>query len=191
MKSLFYGTKKGFSACKTGCFASQEALFYEPTLTILPSKIDFVTMQNSQNGNAILSILHYGMLFRIPDRRFSCRSGRCKKVSVCRLYSIFLCGLVGKSLEGCTKRSGRNRGQSPRNVDAKQLPGRQYLVLNKHTERYCLPDSRPVIFDPGLRPGLRPLRLVQPSRLILTYFVNFIQSISRKAPSFETEGREL
>ena len=33
------------------------------------------------------------------------------------------------SLEGCTKRSGRNRGRSPRNVDAKRLPGRQYLAI--------------------------------------------------------------
>ena len=31
-------------------------------------------------------------------------------------------------MEGYTKRSGRNRGRSPRYINAEQLPGRQYLV---------------------------------------------------------------
>ena len=60
---------------------------------------------------------------------------------------------VTTSLEGCTKRSGRNRGRSPRHVDAKRLPGRQYLVLGTDTARYCLPDSCPVPCNPGLCPG--------------------------------------
>ena len=34
----------------------------------------------------------------------------------------------GDSLEGYTKRSGRNRGRSPRYYCAEQLPVRQYLV---------------------------------------------------------------
>ena len=34
----------------------------------------------------------------------------------------------GDSLKGYTKRSGRNRGRSPRIVVRIQLPGRQYLV---------------------------------------------------------------
>ena len=34
----------------------------------------------------------------------------------------------GDSLEGYTKRSGRNRGRSPRYIEAEQLPVRQYLV---------------------------------------------------------------
>ena len=43
----------------------------------------------------------------------------------------FLCCLLkreGDSLEGYTKRSGRNRGRSPRYYCAEQLPVRQYLV---------------------------------------------------------------
>ena len=35
------------------------------------------------------------------------------------------------SLEGCTKRSGLNRGRSPRYVGVQRLPGRQYLVSDK------------------------------------------------------------
>ena len=38
----------------------------------------------------------------------------------------------GGSLEGYTKRSGRNRGRSPRVVVRIQLPGRQYLVTLLH-----------------------------------------------------------
>ena len=34
------------------------------------------------------------------------------------------------SLEGCTKRSGRNPGQSPGTQMAGQLSGRQYLVIS-------------------------------------------------------------
>ena len=36
------------------------------------------------------------------------------------------------SLEGSTKRSGLNRGRSPRYVGAKRLPVRQYLVTLLH-----------------------------------------------------------
>ena len=35
------------------------------------------------------------------------------------------------SLEGSTKRSGLNRGRSPRYVGVQRLPGRQYLVSDK------------------------------------------------------------
>ena len=40
------------------------------------------------------------------------------------------------SLEGCTKRSGLNRGRSPRYVGAKRLPVRQYLALSVDTARH-------------------------------------------------------
>ena len=49
------------------------------------------------------------------------------------------------SLEGCTKRSERNPGQSPGTYIAKQLSGRQYLAYGKlrcgtaQIARYCLP----------------------------------------------------
>ena len=52
------------------------------------------------------------------------------------------------SLEGCTKRSERNPGQSPGTYIAKQLSGRQYLAYGKlrcgtaQIARYCLPGSR-------------------------------------------------
>ena len=36
------------------------------------------------------------------------------------------------SLEGCTKRSGCNPGQSPGGKIAGQLPGRQYLEYKKY-----------------------------------------------------------
>ena len=35
------------------------------------------------------------------------------------------------SLEGCTKRSGRSRGRSPRYVVVRHLPVRQYLALSE------------------------------------------------------------
>ena len=41
------------------------------------------------------------------------------------------------SLEGCTKRSGLNRGRSPRYVGVQRLPGRQYLALSEDTARRC------------------------------------------------------
>ena len=41
------------------------------------------------------------------------------------------------SLEGCTKRSGRNRGRSPRYVGVQRLPERQYLALSEDTARRC------------------------------------------------------
>ena len=48
------------------------------------------------------------------------------------------------SLEGCTKRSGLNRGRSPRYVGVQRLPERQYLALSEDTARRChyLPLSR-------------------------------------------------
>ena len=76
---------------------------------------------------------------------------------------------VTTSLEGYTERSDRNRGRSPRYVGARWLPERQYLALSEDTTRYCLTDSCPAIFNPGLCPGLRPLRFVQPYRLICNY----------------------
>ena len=42
--------------------------------------------------------------------------------------AVVNCHVTGDSLEGYTKRSGRNRGRSPRYIEAEQLPGRQYLV---------------------------------------------------------------
>ena len=42
--------------------------------------------------------------------------------------AVVNCHVTGDSLEGYTKRSGRNRGRSPRYYCAEQLPGRQYLV---------------------------------------------------------------
>ena len=39
--------------------------------------------------------------------------------------------------KGCTKRSGRSRGRSPRYVGAERLPGRQYLALSEDTARRC------------------------------------------------------
>ena len=41
-----------------------------------------------------------------------------------------------------------------------------YLALSKDKARYCLTDSRSGTFNPGLCPGLRTLRLVQPYRLV-------------------------
>ena len=41
------------------------------------------------------------------------------------------------SLEGSTKRSGLNRGRSPRYVGVQRLPGRQYLALSEDTARRC------------------------------------------------------
>ena len=41
------------------------------------------------------------------------------------------------SLEGCTKRSGRSRGRSPRYVVVRHLPVRQYLALSEDTARRC------------------------------------------------------
>ena len=72
----------------------------------------------------------------------------------------------GDSLEGYTKRSGRNRGRSPRVVVRIQLPVMAvpcYLVTSQLMARYCLTDSATVFIPPGLRPGLRlqPYRLVE------------------------------
>ena len=75
----------------------------------------------------------------------------------------------GDSLEGYTKRSGRNRGRSPRVVVRIQLPGRQYLVTLLHLSWWrgtVLQTVATVFIPPGLRPGLRTLRLVQPYRLV-------------------------
>ena len=41
----------------------------------------------------------------------------------------------------------------------------------KYIARYCLTDSSPMRLTPGLCPGLRPLRLVQPCRLVVSYYL--------------------
>ena len=41
-----------------------------------------------------------------------------------------------------------------------RLPVRQYLAIILVITRYCLTDSCPANRNPGLCPGLRPLRLV-------------------------------
>ena len=54
------------------------------------------------------------------------------------------------SLEGCTKRSGRNPGHSPGFGMVAELSGRQYLAKEmseaSYMARYCLPGSLVSIF---------------------------------------------
>ena len=83
------------------------------------------------------------------------------------------------SLEGCTKRSGCNLGHSPGLQRVRQLSGRQYLDMPLWIARYCLPGSCFASTYRGLRPRLRPLRLVQPSRLVIAFFAS-----SRKLPPY-------
>ena len=89
---------------------------------------------------------------------------------------VVTCHVRGNSLEGYTKRSGRNRGRSPRYIDEVQLSGRQYLVITMiiikascdYDDDYqgtVLQTVSPCHITPGQCPGLRSLRLVQPSRL--------------------------
>ena len=42
-----------------------------------------------------------------------------------------------REVMGCTKRSGLNRGRSPRYVGVQRLPGRQYLALSGDTASRC------------------------------------------------------
>ena len=62
---------------------------------------------------------------------------------------VVTCHVRGNSLEGYTKRSGRNRGRSPRVVVRIQLPERQYLVTSPLMARYCLTDSCHCVYNPG------------------------------------------
>ena len=48
---------------------------------------------------------------------------------------------VTTSLQGYTKRSGLNRGRSPRYVGAKRLPVRQYLALSEEYVTISLEDG--------------------------------------------------
>ena len=92
------------------------------------------------------------------------------------------------SLEGCTKRSGRNPGHSPGSQMAGQLSGRQYLGCILSDARYCLPGSRIGIFYRGLRPRLQPLCLVQPSRLVFAYIAlktNLCGKVTKKGKRFQ------
>ena len=51
------------------------------------------------------------------------------------------------SLEGCTKRSDRNPGQSPGTLMAGRLSGRQYLVSYVFTGGEVLPSRQPFSID--------------------------------------------
>ena len=63
-------------------------------------------------------------------------------------------------------RRRRTRGRSPRYINAEQLPGRQYLVSDyTYSKVLSYRQFSPIRLTPGLCPGLRTLRLVQPYRL--------------------------
>ena len=82
------------------------------------------------------------------------------------------------------KRSGRNPGHSPgvirywdnclEDSTLKIIIIRQYFDNNCHKTRYCLSDSYYSLYYRGLRPRLRPLRLVQPSRMLFNYIQTWV-----------------
>ena len=86
-------------------------------------------------------------------------------------------GVRGNSLEGYTKRSGRNPGHSPgvyghRATVWKTVPCIYAYPYVSQMARYCLTGSRIAPTYRGLRPRLRPLRLVQPYRLVINTTVS-------------------
>ena len=59
----------------------------------------------------------------------------------------------------------------------------------KYIARYCLTDSSPHASNPGLCPGLRPLCLVQPYRLVVTYFLFYDYRDNRNNKEKKENGR--
>ena len=73
-----------------------------------------------------------------------------REVKAVQSEAVVTSDVRGNSLEGYTKRSGRNRGRSPRYVDAEQLPGRQYLVSDyAYSKVLSYRQFSPVAYNPG------------------------------------------
>ena len=104
---------------------------------------------------AVLSAV-FGFACDLTRRR---RTRSCERRGAGRLaWKAILSVAFGFACDLTRRR--RTRGRSPRYVGAIRLPVRQYLAIGGVITRYCLTDSHPAACDPGLCPGLRPLRLV-------------------------------